>query len=188
MRINWFTQQNKMQKRTIAILMERWQNNLRTIISKHSMSQENSVLLEWQLDPTLWVDPPSIDDFRWNVLVILLFSFGCPGCLHRAIPFANNLDYKYWEKGLKIIGIHTNFEGVDYSDEQFNSQIQELYIRFPIFRDHNFNNSYHIYAAGWTPHWIIVDRSWMIRYSRFWSDPDRGLYRIDLQVQELINS
>ena len=75
-------------------------------------------LPEWRIVPIFEEVIPKTSDFLGSPQLILFFSLGCSGCLGRAIPFANRVVY---EKGnsIKVIGIHTNFEGVDFSIGQF---------------------------------------------------------------------
>ena len=142
-------------------------------------------LPDWSIEP-IFEKTAKPKDFIGAPLVILFFSLGCPGCLGRAIPYANRLVYEHGEK-LKVIGIHTNFEGVDYDLDKFKQAQEELNIRFPIYKDANFNTTYLDYGARGTPHWIIVDAEGNVAYSIFGSDPNNALLRIDYLMGELLN-
>jgi len=122
---------------------------------------------EWSILPitgNIKINP--VDHYLGKPLVILFFNLGCPGCKGRAIPFANWLNIEYKNK-INVVGIHTNFEGVDFA---------------------NFNTTFLDYQAGGTPHWIITDEKLNVIYSIFGSDPNNALLRIDLKVQELLNN
>ena len=114
----------------------------------------------------------------------MIFSLGCPGCLGRAIPYANRIVFEK-EKEINVIGIHTNFEGVDFEDERFETAKKELYIRFPFYKDFNYDTTFLNYGAGGTPHWILTDKHAIVRYSIFGSDPNNALLRLDLKMREL---
>ena len=142
-------------------------------------------LPDWSLEPIFDI-PPIPKDFVGAPLVILFFSLGCPGCLGRAVPYANRLVYEHGDQ-LKVLGIHTNFEGVDYELDKFTQAQSELNIRFPIYKDANFNTTYLDYGAGGTPHWIIVNAEGHVVYSIFGSDPNNALLRIDYLLGELLD-
>ena len=114
-----------------------------------------------------------------------MFSLGCPGCIGRAIPFANRMAYENPE-ALQVLGIHTNFEGVDFTLEEFQQAKESLFIRFPIFKDQNFNTTFLNYEAGGTPHWLLVNKAGELVYSIFGSDPNNALLRLDLRIKELL--
>lgn len=143
-------------------------------------------LPEWRIVPIFEEVIPKTSDFLGSPLLILFFSLGCSGCLGRAIPFANRVVY---EKGnsIKVIGIHTNFEGVDFSIGQFQIAKEQYVIRFPFFKDYNFDTTFLDYGAGGTPHWILVDANGIVKYSIFGSDPNNALLRLDYKIDELIN-
>ncbi len=145
----------------------------------------NQTLPNWYLDPIFGESVPEPQDFLGQPLLILIFSLGCPGCLGRAIPFANRVAYEKGDR-LRVLGIHTNFEGVDFSEDQFQKAKEEFYIRFPFYKDQNFNTTFLDYMAGGTPHWILVDEEGKVVYSIFGSDPNNALLRLDLRMEELL--
>ena len=129
---------------------------------------------------------PVPGDFLGKPLLILFFSLGCPGCLGRAIPYANRIVYENGDK-MKVLGIHTNFEGIDFPVERFEKAKKDFYIRFPFFKDKNFDTTFLNYDAGGTPHWILVDENGKVNYSIFGSDPNNALLRLDLKISELLD-
>jgi thiol-disulfide isomerase/thioredoxin len=139
----------------------------------------------WSLEPVFGDEVPALEDFLGKPLMILFFSLGCPGCLGRAIPYANRLVYEHGDK-LQVVGIHTNFEGVDFKKERFEQAKAEFYIRFPFYKDYNFNTTFLDYQAGGTPHWILLDSQGDIAYTIFGSDPNNALLRLDLRIAEIL--
>ena len=105
------------------------------LIVKHSQFQMNNrldlalidigePLVEWKLEAIFGDAVPTIDSYLGQPLLILFFNLGCPGCLGRAIPYANRLVYESNDK-INVLGIHTNFEGVDFAKEHFE-QAKEI--------------------------------------------------------------
>jgi len=142
-------------------------------------------LPNWSIETIFGEQIPSIEDYQGKHLLILFFSLGCPGCLGRAVPYANRVIYENGAK-INVLGIHTNFEGIDFSLNQFEKAKEELYIRFPFYKDKNYDTTFLNYGAGGTPHWILVDREGKVDYSIFGSDPNNALLRLDLKINELL--
>lgn len=143
-------------------------------------------LPEWSLESIFGEEIPKIECYKGKPLLILFFSLGCPGCVGRAVPFANRMVYEYGEK-MNVLGIHTNFEGIDFSKERFEKAKEDLYIRFPFFKDRNYDTTFLNYGTGGTPHWFLVDEDSNVIYSIFGSDPNNALLRLDLKIKELFN-
>jgi thiol-disulfide isomerase/thioredoxin len=139
----------------------------------------------WKLKTITGTDIPDITTFAGKPLLILFFNLGCPGCKGRALPFANSIVVDYGNL-VNVCGIHTNFEGLDYSDEELIKAKETYYIRFPYYRDFNFNTTFINYEAGGTPHWILTDKELNPVYSIFGSDPNNALLRLDLKIKELL--
>ena len=146
----------------------------------------NNEILPWHLESVGSVDVPNYKDFKGKPLLILFFYLGCPGCTGRAIPFANKMVYEHGDK-INVLGIHSNFEGPEYSDEDLVSTLKSLHARFPFFRDAGFATTFHDYQAAGTPHWVLVNKDGRVIRSIFGSDPDRALLRLDYAINEEIS-
>ena len=144
----------------------------------------NQPIPEWSIETIFGNDVPMNSDFFGKSTLILIFSLGCPGCLGRAIPFANRMVVEN-QDNLNVIGIHSNFEGVDFSLEKFQKAKDDFFIRFDFFKDKNFNTTFLDYGAGGTPHWLLVDEKGNLVYSIFGSDPNNALLRLDLKIKEV---
>ena len=144
-------------------------------------------LPDWSLEKIFEKEVPEKGCFLGKPLLILFFSLGCPGCLGRAIPYANRIVYENGER-LNVLGIHTNFEGIDFSQAKFQEAKEAYYIRFPFFKDKNYDTTFLDYGAGGTPHWILVDADGNVNYSIFGSDPNNALLRLDLKIAELLQT
>ena len=114
-------------------------------------------LPNWELAPIVDGDKtPNVEDYLGKPFVVVFFSLNCPGCLGRAIPFANRIVFENGEN-MNVIGIHTHFEGPETTTERLLEAKDEFFIRFPYFKDTGFASTFHKYKAGGTPHWVIVD-------------------------------
>lgn len=157
--------------------------NNRLVLSQIEIGEP---LPEWKLENIFSEAVPNVKAFNGKPLLILFFSLGCPGCLGRAIPYANRIVYENEDK-INVVGIHTNFEGVDFEKERFITAKEEFYIRFPFFKDFNYDTTFLNYGAGGTPHWVLVDKNGIVVYSIFGSAPNNALLRLDYMINETIN-
>ncbi|WP_070138147.1 TlpA family protein disulfide reductase [Crocinitomix algicola] len=142
-------------------------------------------LQPWNLETINTDFVPKIEDFIGKPLLILFFNLNCPGCVGRAIPFANRVALEYKDK-VNVVGIHSNFEGPELSDEEITDKMKSLYARFPFYRDAGLASTFYTYQAGGTPHWILLDSDGAIVQNIFGSDPNRALLRLDLTLKELL--
>ena len=147
----------------------------------------NQKIPNWELLPIFDKKVPNLEDFRGKALLILFFNLGCPGCKSRALPYANKVVYENGES-VNVIGIHTRFEGPEYTLEDFQKVKEDYYIRFPFYKDNGQANTFHKYEAGGTPHWILVNTEGEMEYSIFGSDPNNALLRLDLKIRELLEN
>lgn len=145
-------------------------------------------LPEWQLESIMGDEVPTVASFRGKPLLIMFYNMGCPGCLGRAIPYANRIVY---EKGdqMAVIGIHSGYSSRKFSLEKFEQAKKDFHIRFPFFSDFNYDTTGLRFGSGGTPHWILVDKNGVVQYSIFGSDPNNALLRLDYMIGEtLLNS
>lgn len=147
----------------------------------------NKPAAPWFIESIDGTNVPLPNDFIGKPLLILFYYLGCPGCIGRAIPFANRMKYEYQDK-LNVIGIHSNFQGPEYTDEQILRNMKKLYARFNSYRDAGLATTFHDYEGGGTPHWIVIDENGIVVESIFGSDPNRALLRLDYKFQEMISS
>lgn len=140
-------------------------------------------LPSWELVPIFDEPVPTIEDYRGKPLLILIFSLGCPGCIGRAIPFANRVVYE--DRGVNVLGIHTRFEGPAHQAAALKKAKEELYIRFPYYSDKDYAQTFWKYKSAGTPQWVLIDGEGIVHYAIFGSEPNNALLRLDLKIQEL---
>lgn len=145
------------------------------------MIEPGSELPEWQVETLDGAPPPSFLSFNGSPMVLLFYSVGCPGCKARALPFARELS-KRWPGG-QVIGIHTRFEGPEYSAKQVQEINQVYQVGFPVYLDKD-HATFDLYQAEGTPHWLLIDKEGRLLKSMFGSMPNT-LQRLDLSVEEL---
>lgn len=62
-----------------------------------------------------WIQgkPTNIDKERGNVVLVEVFQVNCPGCFTHGIPQAIDMHVKYYQDGLRVLGVATAFEDFD---------------------------------------------------------------------------
>ena len=119
------------------------------------------IIPDWSIELISDEILPKIDNFLGKPLLILFFSLGCPGCMGRAVPYANRVVYENGAK-INVVGIHTNFEGIEVSLEKFKSAKEEHYFRFPFYKDYNYDTTFLAYrlvsfpSADMRPPFLLV--------------------------------
>lgn len=146
---------------------------------------QGTALPEWQLETIFGDDVPTVASFQGKPLLIMFFSLGCPGCLGRAIPYANRIVYEQGET-MSVMGIHSGYSSRKFSEEKFQKAKEEFYIRFPFFSDFNYDTTALRYGTGGTPHWILIDKDGIVQYSIFGSDPNNALLKLDYMIEEIL--
>ncbi|MFK7924277.1 MAG: TlpA family protein disulfide reductase [Bacteroidia bacterium] len=125
---------------------------------------------------------PSLSSFRGKAVMMLFWNIACPNCKSRALPFAKQLAKAYPE--IEVIGIHTRFEGPEYSPAQVDEIRQLLKIDFPMYIDEG-KETWQAFAAEGTPHWVLIDAEGNIHRSVFGSMPG-ALQRLDFVLREML--
>lgn len=147
----------------------------------------NNQIYPWHLESIGQQEVPHYDTLKGKPLLILFFYLGCPGCIGRAMPFANKMAYEYGNK-INVLGIHSNFEGLEYDNDEIIENLKALHVRFPVFRDSGLATTFHDYGAGGTPHFILVNKDGIVVRSIFGSDPNRALLRLDYAITEVLDN
>ena len=146
----------------------------------------NKRIPHWELLPIFDDSVPVLEDYKGKPVLILFFNLGCPGCKGRALPFANRIVVEHADT-ITVIGIHTRFEGPEYTLDDFQKAKEAYYIRWPFYKDDGQANTFYKYKAGGTPHWILLNAEGELAYSIFGSDPNNALLRLDLRINELLD-
>lgn len=141
------------------------------------------ILPPWSLE-SIWDDPvPTLESYRGTPLLILIFDLDCPGCLGRALPYANRLIVE--ERGVNVLGIHSRIRPKEISLERVRNAKAQFHIRFPYYQDHASSTTFHRYGSRGTPQWLLLDAEGQLVYSLYGSDPNNGLLKLDLAIAEL---
>lgn len=123
-------------------------------------------LPSWEVESIINEMTPKVESYFGGHLLLLFFSIGCPGCVGRALPLAKQMQEAFPQ--LQILGIHTTFEGPKYSLEQVRGILSLHKITFPVFIDKE-RQTYQLFGAEGTPHWLWVSPTGTVEKSIFGS-------------------
>jgi thiol-disulfide isomerase/thioredoxin len=130
-----------------------------------------------------WInsEPLRLSDLRGRVVLIDFWTFGCYNC-RNTLPFLNDWNERYREKGLTIIGVHSPEFDEERKVENLRRQISSLGIRYPIVTDNDYQtwNAYRVEA--W-PTVFLLDKRGRIR----WMHVGEGAYdKTEQLIQQLL--
>ena len=120
----------------------------------------------WKNQSWLNADHPfTLEELRGRVVLLNFWVFTCYNCTN-TVPSLVDLDRKYREKGLTIIGIHTP-EFPPYAGEHDKGNLERALkkqgIEYPNAQD-NDNTTWNLYGIRYWPSFVLIDKKGTIRY------------------------
>jgi thiol-disulfide isomerase/thioredoxin len=106
-----------------------------------------------------------ISDLKGKVVLIDFWTYSCINCI-RTLPHMNELQEKYADKGLVIIGVHSPEFDFEKNPQNVEKAIKRFEIKYPVALDsdlktwNNFKNKY------WPAHYLI-DQTGKVVYTHF---------------------
>ena len=137
---------------------------------------------EWQVSPQ-WINssPLRLADLRGKVVLLDFWTYSCINCL-RTIPYLNQWNERYKDRGLVIVGIHTpefEFEGLHSNVED---AVKRLGIRYAVAQDNDYATWDRYQNVAW-PGFYLIDRSGKIALMRY---GEGGYDRIENRIRQLL--
>ncbi len=140
---------------------------------------------EWVISEWINGSGTSLHDLRGKVVVVEFFQLWCPGCNKFSIPLMKEWGQTFHDEleagDLKILSIHTVFEGHDYqTPERLRDFVKEKAIHHLVGIDHHnlgerLPETMKRYNTMGTPEVAIIDKQGIIRMQRFGGfDTDRA--------------
>ena len=132
---------------------------------------------EWVVSEWINGSGTSLQDLRGQVVIVEFFQLWCPGCNKFSIPLMKRWGHNFHDEiesgDLKIVSIHTVFEGHDYqTPERLRDFVKEQGIHHLVGIDYH-QPGEHIpetmkrYHTMGTPEVVIIDKHGMVRMQRF---------------------
>jgi thiol-disulfide isomerase/thioredoxin len=118
---------------------------------------------------------------KGKVILYDFWTFNCINCIH-TIPSLNDLNAKYSDKGLLIVGIHSPETPTEKDPNNVRNAVEKGGIKYPVVLDTNFE-TWNAFGNHYWPRQYIVDTDGYIRYDNI----GEGNYdRIENEIQSLL--
>lgn len=142
-------------------------------------ASEAPIAPEWTISK--WIKGPetTLEDLQGQIVVIDFFQLWCPGCNHFSIPLMSHWEDVFSEEiksqKLKLISIHTVFEGHDYqNNRRLEAYVKEKKMRHPVAVDllpagSRLPQTMIDYDTRGTPEMAIIDKNGRIRFQKLGS-------------------
>jgi len=113
-----------------------------------------------------WINsqPLKLNDLRGRVVLIEFWTFGCINC-RNTLPFVKNWQYRYREKGLTVIGVHSPEFEEERDVEHLRREVTSLGIRYPVVTDNDYQ-TWNAYKVDAWPTVFLLDKQGRIRRMR----------------------
>jgi thiol-disulfide isomerase/thioredoxin len=134
---------------------------------------------------TNWINskPLHINDLRGKVVLVNFWTYGCINCAH-TLPHVAELDRKYRDKGLVIIGVHTPELPFERSIANLQTAVKRNGIEYPVAQDNN-SMTWNAYNNEYWPAQYIVDQQGHVVFHH---DGEGQYDEIEHTIQQLLRS
>jgi thiol-disulfide isomerase/thioredoxin len=108
-------------------------------------------------DRSAWLNSPplTLAQLRGKPVLIEFWTFGCSNC-RNTLPWLKQIDARYRERGLTIVGVHTPEFAYEKSPAAVAEAIRKLGIRYPVLLDNDFAY-WNSLANRYWPAFYLVD-------------------------------
>jgi thiol-disulfide isomerase/thioredoxin len=121
------------------------------------------------------------NEMKGKVILYDFWTFDCINCIH-TIPHLNELNAKYADKGLVIIGVHSPETLFEKNPAYVQDAVQNYGIRYPVVLDTNFQ-TWNAFGNMYWPSQYIVDSKGFIRYHHI---GEGGYDDIEKEIQKIL--
>lgn len=114
-----------------------------------------------------WIqsEPLSMQSLKGKVVLVDFWAYSCVNCV-RTLPFINEWDKKYRDKGLVIVGVHAPEFDFEKSAENVQRAINKWKITYPVALDNDMKTWGNFHNQYWPAHYLI-DREGNVVYTHF---------------------
>jgi len=106
--------------------------------------------------------PVKLADFRGRVVLLDFFEYSCVNCL-RTLPYVQEWQRRYSDKGLVIIGVHSPQYGFSMDPQNVFLAVKRLGLTYPVVVDSNLIIA-QAYQNRFWPRKVIIDQDGLIQF------------------------
>ena len=103
----------------------------------------------------------TLSSLKGRVVLVDFWTYSCINCI-RTIPYLNDWNQKYAEKGLVIVGVHSPEFEFEKNYENIKAAVQRLGITYPVILDSN-HGTWNAYGNQYWPRDYLIDTQGYIR-------------------------
>jgi len=127
-------------------------------------------------------NPLKISDLKGKVVLIDFWTYSCINCI-RTLPHMNELQKKYGDKGLVIIGIHAPEFAFEKNDKNVAAAIERFGIKYAVAMDNDLQTWNNFQNRYWPAHYLINQQGEVV-YTHF----GEGAYDVmEKNISALLN-
>lgn len=111
-----------------------------------------------------WINskPLTLRELRGRVVLLDFWTYSCVNCV-RSIPHLKELNEKYSDVGLIVIGVHTPEFGFEKDAKNVEAAVEKFGIKYPVALDSD-NTTWHLYGNRYWPKQELIDARGILRY------------------------
>ncbi len=110
-------------------------------------------------------DVLKISDLKGKVVLVDFWTYSCINCL-RTLPHMNELNQKYRDKGLVIIGVHAPEFDFEKNPQNVVRALRKFKIEYPVALDNDLKTWKNYHNQYWPAHYLI-NKEGKVVYTHF---------------------
>ena len=107
-------------------------------------------------------NPIKLADLKGKVVLVDFWTYSCINCI-RTLPYLEDWNAKYADKGLVIVGVHTPEFEFEKNIDNVKAGVKKFGIKYPVLQD-NDKGTWDAYANQYWPRKYLIDSEGFIRY------------------------
>jgi thiol-disulfide isomerase/thioredoxin len=120
-------------------------------------------------------------DLKGKVVLVDFWTYTCINCI-RTIPYLNDWNQKYADKGLVIVGVHSPEFEFEKNYDNVKAAVQKFGIKYPVVQD-NDHGTWNAYANQYWPRDYLIDADGYIRHDHI---GEGGYAETEKAIQSLL--
>jgi thiol-disulfide isomerase/thioredoxin len=105
--------------------------------------------------------PLTLSSLKGKVVLVDFWTYSCINCI-RTIPYINDWNQKYADKGLVIVGVHSPEFEFEKNYDNVKAAVQRLGITYPVILDSD-HGTWNAYGNQYWPRHYLIDNQGYIR-------------------------
>lgn len=116
---------------------------------------------------TSWINtaPLTMNELKGKVVLVDFWAYSCINCV-RTIPYLNEWNAKYHDKGLVIIGVQSPEFDFEKNTKNLENAVEKYGIRYPVAMDDHFE-TWKAYNNQYWPAHYLIDKNGNVVYTHF---------------------